>query len=120
MSDQTSARDKLRAQTLGAKTKFVSKVVEYKGGKYELRQPSLAARRDIFARCGNPDGTIDMMTSLVWMVIYCTYVPDTDEAVYDESDFDGLMAKPTGSFVDTFGEMLSQLMNADVTTAKKN
>lgn len=120
MGVENSARDKLRAQTLGAKATFVSKVVEYKGGKYELRQPSLAARRDIFARCGNSDGSIDMMTSLVWMVIYCTYVPDTDEKVYDESDFDGLMAKPTGSFVDTFGEMISALLNADVATAKKN
>jgi hypothetical protein len=49
----------------------------------------------------------------VWSVISNTYVPDTSDKVFDESDYDIMIKQNSGSFVDKFGAEIAELMNVE-------
>ena len=59
------------------------------------------------------------LSFLVWSVIHNTYVPNTDELVFDELDYDSLVDNPTGGFVDEFSEVAARLVNVDTASKKK-
>ena len=120
MTTTTSKRDELRAKTLSDAPKFRHKIVEYKGERYEIRQPTVRARMEIVKRGVSGTGIVDGLVVMVWAVIYNTYVPGTDERVYDESDYDVLVARPAGGFIDSFGEVAADLMGTSTTDIKKN
>lgn len=115
-------RAKLRKATLGAKTSFRKEIVEFNGNKFEIRQPSIKSRAELNERCniGSNADSPDIFNFLVWAVIKNTYVPDTDINVFDEADYDALVENPTGGFMDTFGEIASNLMNVKKEDKKKN
>jgi len=114
-----SIRDSIRSATVGSKAEFKKEIVEFNGRKVEIRQPSVKVRRELFKRCMDDQGRVDSMDFLVWAVIYNTYVPGTDERVYDEEDYDAFISKPAGGFMDKFGEVASKLMNVEESTEKK-
>ena len=116
-----SNREAARSDIIGSKSKFAKKTVEYKGKQYDIRQPSLRARRKVMRQCSDSTGAIDMMAAIVWMAIYNTYLAGTDELVFDEGDFDALMEEPTGGFIDEISILASEMMNVTaVTDGKKN
>ena len=122
MTETTTKRDDLRAKTLGDSPKFRHKIIEYKGERYEMRQPTVRARSEIIRRAmyGNDGNAVDMLAAMVWAVIFNTYVPGTDTQVFADTDYDALMAKPTGGFIDTFGEVATGLMDVDSEIKKNN
>lgn len=106
------SRDSIRKALLGSKSEFKKEVVKFNGVKVEIRQPSMKARRDIMKRATNEKG-VDVLEFIVWSVIENTYVENTEEKVFESADYDALMEKPTGGFIDKFGEVASKLMNID-------
>ena len=114
-----SLRDQIRGVTVGAAVKFKSKTLNYKGFDVEFRQPTVKARRDLFDKSANDKGGVDILDFLVWGVIFNTYVPDTDELVFEDSDYASLVSKPTGGFMDLFGAEVSALLNVEEDLEKK-
>lgn len=106
-------RDKLRAKTVGKSPKFRKEIVTYDGDEFEIRQPSQETRKELFEKAKTPDGKVDNFTALVWGVINQTYIPGTEEKVFEETDFDSLMARPAGGFIDSFGAVALSLLNVE-------
>jgi hypothetical protein len=115
-----SLRDELRAATVGAKKVFRTKSVEWNGLKFEFRQPSLAGRRKLRDKALDDGGMIDIFEALVWGVIWNTYVPGTDELVFEETDYDSLVSTPPGGFMDEFAVEIAELYNLDAASIGKN
>lgn len=138
-------RKQIRSKTVGAKSEFKSKKEEVNGVEIEVRQPSVAARGKIMQRSRDNEktqqiargksskdknakdvDTQDILSSLdygkmqVWAVIMCSYVPDTDERVFDESDFDSLYNRPSGGFIDRLSTIAMNLMNVEPEEDAKN
>ena len=113
-------RDELRARTLGSKKVFKSKIIKHNGQKYELRQPTLAQRSELRKRVLDDEGNFDIFESLIWMVVFYTYVPDTDELVFEEADYDILRSFPSGSWVDEFSDAAASLININAKEIAKN
>lgn len=115
-------RDELRSITVGKKPAFAKEIVEWEGKKFEIRQPSIRSRRELRSKATSVkdgDVVVDFFNFLIWAVIENTFVPDTDEKVFEETDYDLLMDFPTGGFMDTFGEVAAKLLNVEVETKKK-
>jgi hypothetical protein len=108
-----SKRNALRSAILGKSPVFRKEIVEYEGEKYEVRQPSYKARKELFNKCMDENGKIATGEFLTWGVIYNTYVPDSDELVFEESDYDVLMSMPSGGILDKLGSVASKLLNAE-------
>lgn len=108
-----SVKDMIRAKTLGAKVTFRSTVFEYEGVEVEFRQPSLKGRKILLDRAKNASGEMDMTDFIVWAVICNTYVPGTNELVFEDSDYDMMVNTPAGSFVEQFGQEIANLMNVE-------
>jgi len=120
-----SKRDSLRKLTVGAEKDFANEIVEYNGDKFEIRQPSVSVRSKILKKASVSDdfddfGKVEFDKMQIYAVIYCTYVPDTDERVFDESDIPALKDQPTDSFVDDFAAAAMSLMNAKPQEDAKN
>ena len=108
-----SIRDKIRSVTLGKPVQFKSKKFEYEGIEVEFRQPNLKDRQLLINKARNKDGEFDFIEFIVWSVISNTYVPDTNEKVFDESDYDVMVKQNSNSFVDKFGGEIAELMNVE-------
>lgn len=108
-----SIRDKIRSATLGKPVQFKSKVFTYEEINVEFRQPNLKDRQLLINKARNKDGEFDFIEFLVWSVISNTYVPDTSDKVFDESDYDIMIKQNSGSFVDKFGAEIAELMNVE-------
>lgn len=107
-----TTRKQTRDALLGAKEEFKAEVVEFNGVKVEIRQPSYKARREIMKRARDGDN-IDPFEFLVWAVIENTYVESGDEKVFEDTDYEALVSRPVGGFIDKFGEKASELMNLE-------
>lgn len=116
---QLSTRDKIRAATLGKKKVFKSKEATlYDGTKVEIRQPTVGQRSEIRSKSmtvmPNAEMRADMMQFTLWMVILQSYVPGTDERVFEEADYDEIAAVPSGDWVDNLTAIALELSNAEV------
>lgn len=106
----------MRANTLGAKRDFKKEIVTIEGIEYEVRQPTLRERSDLRKRCSSISGEtmkFDIFEFLIWAVIGFTYVPNTDEKVFEETDYDALSDLPAGGWFDELSEVASKLTNVD-------
>lgn len=113
-----SIRDKIRAATLGKPVQFKSKTFNYEGVDVEFRQPNLKDRQMLINKARKSNGDLDFVEFLVWSVIANTYVPDTNEKVFDDTDYDVMTNQNSGSFVDQFGGEIAALMNVEEGDAK--
>ena len=114
-----SIRDSIRTATLGQPRIFKKKIVTVNGVEVEVRQPSVGIRKDLFSKCKTQTGEIDPLAFSVWAVIKCCFVPDTDEAIYIDEDYDKLVATPTGGFLDTLAQEASDIMSFTADEDKK-
>lgn len=146
MSEQ---RDVIRTATLGAKRQFKRQIVEYRPPIFEetavleektgeplgveskvvgygdpimveVRQPTIAERNEVFSRFTDKEGGGSQLEIILWMAINQTFVPRTDEKVFDAIDIEALRMQPSGGFVDQFGNTALELMNIDEKSARKN
>ena len=124
-------RDKLRSKTVGAKKVFKKIIVEWEGDKFEIRQPTVAMRAEITKKSlegfnrdaidgGSIVESIDPGRLQVYSVIYCTFVPGTDDLVFEEADFDMLRSQPSGGFMDLFAANATKLINEKPKLDAKN
>jgi hypothetical protein len=109
-----SLRDILRNAVLGAKPNFKTSVVEVDGQKYEIRQPTNKQRSVIMksSRVENSKGekeADDLMLTLN-AIIALTYVPDTEEKVFEPTDYDMLSSLPAGGITDKLGNKAIQML----------
>lgn len=115
---QQSVRDQIRKATLGNKGQFKTEIVKVNDVSVAVKQPSVGEREDIFAAIdADPDSNaVDyakMFKLMVWGVIKLTYVPDTNERVFDDEDYEGLLSQPTNDWVDQLGETVLNVMNVE-------
>ena len=124
-----SLKEKIRNATIGQKTQFSSETVEYNGVKVEIRQPTIEERALLNQRCiteydngpdRDPTVKFDHFEFFMWSIIQNTYVPGTDERVFEDTDYAVLKKLPTGSFMDVFQEPAARLMNVNVDVKKKD
>ena len=115
-----SNRDELRAATLGAPKQFAHEIIEWNGCRFELRQPSVGDRNRLVKQCMDDKGKPDALELMTRSVMACTFVPDTQEKVFDETDYDALVTSPSGGFVDRFGEKIMGLVYVDTGELEKN
>lgn len=111
-------RKTVRDALLGAKVEFKKEVVKYNGVEVEIRQPSYEARKEVMDRA-KEDGGINPLLFLVWAVIENTYLKGTDEKIFEDTDYDALVSRPVGGFMDKFGEVAATLMNVNEDIAEK-
>ena len=115
-----SLRDDIRTAMLGKSAVFKNKVVKIDGVEVEMRQPTVKSRSELFKKCTDKDGNISHSDFLVWSVIYNTFIPGTNEAVFEEADYDSLVSRPVGGIVDQLGATAGELMNVEQDTEKKS
>lgn len=104
-----SLKDDLRKLTVGSKSEYKTIQIDFKGSVVVFKQPSLRQRKDIITKSVGEDREIDGVSMQVWSVIYLTHDSEGNR-VFDETDYDSLMEKPAGSFVDTFAESAMKLL----------
>lgn len=122
-----SRRAALRAATVGAQKKFANELVEVGEVKFEVRQPTIAARSAILkaakAQSGDND-RVDLAALQVEALLRCVFVPageeQAGELVFEEADRASLLEQPTGGFVDTLAEVALRLLNVDKEDLEKN
>lgn len=105
-----SIRDNIRTATLGQPKIFKKKIVTVNGHEIEVRQPSVGIRRDLYNKCRTPAGEIDPMSFSIWSVIKTCFVPNTDERIFIDEDYDKLVATPTGGFLDKLSNEATEVM----------
>lgn len=128
-------RSKIRSNTIGKASKFASEVIEINGEEIEVRQPSVKTRSILMKKSRETTSnkvevgdvsaedvlqSIDYGKMQVLSVIYCTFVPGTDERVFSEEDYDALINQPAGGFVDDISTVAMDLMNAKPEEEAKN
>jgi len=110
-------RDQLRAKIFAADNKKgKSKVVNFFGTEIEVRQPTVGQVTDY-----TKDGKENI--SLITMLINHTFVPGTNDRVFEESDADGLKELPFTEDMRTITDVVAEfatLENDMVSSAEKN
>ncbi|MFW5903055.1 MAG: hypothetical protein ACOCTT_04155 [archaeon] len=119
-------KNKLREITVGKSPEFKSEIVEIDGQEFEMREPSVGTRGKIISGSGisfsqdGVDNDMNISQMQILVVVYCTYVPDTDEQVFSEKDIPMLLEQPAGSFVDKLAQVGMRLMNQQDEGDSKN
>tara|TARA_R110000868_G_scaffold33755_8_gene122246 strand:- start:2009 stop:2365 length:357 start_codon:yes stop_codon:yes gene_type:complete len=114
-----TAKDALRKATVGSKNGLKRETVDIDGNIFEVRQPSLMDKELVYAELKKNTDVPEGVAIIVNMVIACTFVPGTDEKVFDSTDFDNLSSRGSGSFVDIIWGAYQNVDNLTVEDAKK-
>ncbi len=107
----TDTRDELRKKIL-ADYKPKSELVQFMGAEVEVRQPSLKALLD----AQDKDSTAD---KIVQLIVNFVYVPDTKERVFEDADYDTLLAMPWNEDIAELQNVIARLSGVDVEKAIK-
>lgn len=113
MSNKKSIRDAIFAEN---NRKPASKVIEIFGQEVEVRQPSLAQ----IHKLGKAAAANDKVPPFIRILTEYTYVPGTDEHVFEPTDADTLAAMPAGDWMNKLNTAIEQLTGVDVKAAEKN
>ena len=118
-SPKPSLRDQIRTATVGAPKIFKSRRVNFNGVDIEIREPSVDGWGEILAHA-HKDGEVSFKEFLIWSVVCCSFVPGTDERVFEPEDYDVLKTQPKSGFIGEFSDIANELMSVNVETAEKN
>lgn len=114
-------RNELRAKTLGTSALTNAKIVEWNGGRFEVRAPSLRTQQKIDKLSTMKDGSKDLLKSLVLALMNCVFVPGTDIPVFEGGDEDAITERGAKDFVMFFMGVLNDLSkDVSVEEAEKN
>lgn len=118
-------KDKIRAKTVGSSKVFKFKMVQFDEMEIEIREPSVRDWGKIMKAVmsmNSEEGSNKMEYDkyLIWSVIYCAFVPGSDEKVYEDTDYDALANFPRSGFVGEFSEIAMDMMNSDSEQTEKN
>jgi len=112
-----SKRDDIRTALIGKAVQFKKKKLKLGDTVIEIRQPSLKGRqviRDkVMEQVGTEEGKskFDMLEFQMWSVIYMTFVPGTQDRVFDEADIEIIRNQPAGGFVDQAADICGDFLN---------
>lgn len=95
-------RNSIRSKVLGESHKPRSKVIEFFGADVEIRQPTLGTIIDSQASEDPKRGIIEILLTR-------TFVPNTDELVFEASDEEVLRSLPFGADLIRVSEALTEL-----------
>lgn len=117
------SRDKLRSATVGGKKTLKKEIVTVNGEKFEVRQITVGDRKKLVERAtsivdGNP--RINFVEWNLWQVILATFVPGTEERVFEDADYDELISHPAGGFIDELSTALDRLNSVNQEEVAKN
>lgn len=115
-------KTKLRSLTIGSERKVKTETYEYAGQKFEVRQPNLRERSDIRRKATQMEGEqieFNLFEFMIWAVIKQTYVPESEERVFEDEDYKDLCDIPAGGWFDELAEIASGLCNVE-TEGKKD
>jgi len=108
-----SARDQIRDKILGHKQHFKTSIISLFGAEIELRQPTLGQILDV------QEGTTTK-EAIIKILIQYSYVPGTNEKVFDTGDEAGLLALPYGKDLSTMNEAIRVLTDINILGEEKN
>jgi hypothetical protein len=123
-------RDAIRSAVLSSPRSFRKKTLTVFGEQIEVREPTVGSRAEITKRAihiervvdnGDADlsTTIDQLKWNLYAIIFCCYVPGTDEHVFEDTDFDALSGRPVGDLVE-LEDTVRELMNIEKDAEKKS
>jgi hypothetical protein len=122
MSEEKSKRDALRSALLG-KSKRISKTIEIaEGVEIEIRQPTVGARSRIMIAAGVSGASQDLndlAAIQIAAVVHCSFVPGTNERIFDAADRGVLEELPTNQWFDEVSGVALELMNSEPEKAGK-
>ena len=107
-----SERSRIRAEFFKSRN-FAKEMVTIKGVKMEVRQPSIG---DILDFRAEEDRNVALMRM---MITYC-YIPGTNETIFEDTDFDGIMALPFDESVIALSNAIEKLTGLDLKETEKN
>lgn len=108
-------RDALRAAAFAADAATDSKVVEFRGQRFEIRAPSLALQERIAKM---ESGARQSVAT----VLECTFVPGSGEKVFEAADQEALLNLPVtpGGLFATLGKAITALVAVTPEGVEKN
>lgn len=122
MSEEKSKRDALRSALLG-KPKRISKIIEIaEGVEIEIRQPTVGSRSRIMSAAGvsaSSQDLNDLAAIQIAAVVHCSFVPGTNERIFDAADRGVLEELPTNQWFDEVSGVALELMNSEPEKAGK-
>jgi hypothetical protein len=98
----SEARDTLRKALL-ATQKRASKTITFFGQQVEVRQPLLGDILDA------PINAMNQKDALIAMIVKYTFVPGTDEPVFEEGDKEQLLQMPFGADLTAINEAMTAM-----------
>jgi hypothetical protein len=121
-------KSKIRAATVGKKKYFRSKIVEVEGVSIEIREPNKIIKQQIVEKSQEPtkkgsnDIPINFLDWKIWHIVECSFVPGTEDKIFDETDIPNLTGGPVGDFAGKLWDELEDIISAeeDVKEAKKS
>jgi hypothetical protein len=122
-------RNALRGATLGRARTFEKRIVLIDDKKFEIRQPTIKERGEIqkvamkFVKSKNgkdSEAEFDMFAFLICAVINLTYVPDTEEKVFSDDDYNELVSMPAGGWFDKLTKEAADICNVKDDEVKKD
>lgn len=126
MATTKSARDKIRAATIGSKKVFKKVILEFMGTKIEVRQLTIQ-ERNAYAESAlekkskkDDKQTVNIMKLQVNAIIQSCYVPGTDDLVFEDTDYNSISESVSGGYADKIWEAVQEMSNITVEDAKKN
>lgn len=130
MSPTPNLKNKLRAATLGKSRGFRKTLVEVAelgddGAPLivEVREPNVSQHSRILSDAGLSGGDVsklDHARMQVAAVIACSFVPGTDEKVFDETDRAALLELPAGGWLAQLAQAAIAYLSPDEGAASKN
>lgn len=106
------SRDEIRSKIF-ANAKPKSKTTTFFGAKIELRQPPMSVVMELQAY-------EDRTAAAAQMIVNYSYVPGTNEKVFDEADLNLIGNMPFGHDLAQINTVIAELTDIDVLGAEKN
>lgn len=113
-----NTRDAIRAAIFSGdnpRTKPKSEFVDLFGEQVEIRQPNLDTILSLQSREDKKQAMVDMLVAY-------TYVPETNDKVFESGDAEGLLALPFGEDYSRVQAAITKLTNVNIamSSAEKN
>ncbi len=107
-------RSALRDQIFGS-AKAKTLIIEFFGAQVELRQPTTKRVLDLRRLSMDEPGR-----AAAEMIVNYTFVPGTEEQVFETADVDNIMNMPFGADMSRMQKAITELTDIDVSDAGKN
>ena len=113
-------RDKIRAATIGQSQSFRSEIVKVNDVEIEVRQLTIKERSDVVKTFTDQKGDKDPLKMQIHEIIASCYVPNTNEKVFEDTDFEAMVSCYAGSYLDALYSSILELQTYSIEDAKKN